>query len=202
MTPTLACLLLIDRLQPATAALLSAVNRIGVTLEPGQSLLLFEIQPTGLVDAVADVLLKDIDATPALFQLDGRVAYLGVTSTSISDLRNAAARVMTELGLSLPAQPGKLVSDTRVPNVSEPHAGITRALTRGAAPVAGECLLTMECLPAPLAIRALNEAEKEAEFTTVDIRFTGSMGRLKIAGEDQAIRLAQHAARATVEAGA
>lgn len=201
MSKTLASLLLIDQLQPETAALLSAINRIGATLVPGRSLLLFELQPTGAIEELADIVFKSIDADPVIFQLDGRVAYLGVTSPEISELRDAAQTVIERMGLTLPTDPGTLIGATRVSNLSGPHAHLTRVITRRDDLQPGQTLLTVECLPAPLAIRAMNEAEKAANFTAIDIRFTGSMGRFKIAGEEEEIRIAQHAACKAVEEG-
>lgn len=201
MSKKLASLLLIDQLQPGTAAVLTATNRIGAKLDPGHSLLLFEIQPTGAIDKIADIVFKSIDAAPAIFQLDGRVAYLGVTSTSISELRDAAQTVIETLGLCLPTDPGILVSDTLIYNMSNPHAQVTHAVTKQTNPKPGDALLTLECLPAPLAIRALNEAEKVANFTPVDIRYTGSMGRFKVSGDDEEVRQAHRAAVKAVEEG-
>lgn len=201
MSKTLASLLLIDQLQPATAALLTATSRIGTTLAPGRSLLLFEIQPTGVIEEVADIVFESIDADPAIFQLDGRVSYLGVTSPEISELRSVAQTVIARMGFTLPTDPGTLIGATRVSNLSEPHAHLNRVVTHRDVLQAGQTLLTLECLPAPLAIRAMNEAEKAANFTAVDIRFTGSMGRFKIAGEDEEIRTAQQAACKAVEEG-
>lgn len=201
MSTNLASLLLIEQLQPATAALLSATNRIGATLEAGKALLLFEVQPTGAIDTVCDIVFKDIDAEPAIFQLDGRVAYLGITSDSISELRNVAHNVMETLGVALPDGAGKLVSTTKVSNISAPHAKLTGLAARNEAVKAGDTLLTLECLPAPLAIRAMNEAEKATDFAAVDMRFTGSMGRFKLAGNDDVIRIAQDAALSAIEEG-
>ncbi|MCG7521948.1 hypothetical protein [Ruegeria sp. Ofav3-42] len=202
MSTNLASLILVDQLQPATAALLTVANRIGAKVEAGRSLLLFEVQPTGAIEAVADHLQKEIEAEPVIFQLDGRVAYLGVTSPSISDLRAAVESVLAAFDLQLPDTAAEVISNFRVSNLSEAHARITRAVTRNENVAKGQSLLTIECLPAPLAIHALNEAEKETNFIPVDIRFTGSMGRLKIAGSDEEIQLAQSRALAAIEVGA
>lgn len=201
MSKKLASLLLIDQLQPQTAALLSATSRIGATVQPGQSLLLFEIQPTGVIEEVADIVLKAIDVETVIFQLDGRVAYLGVTSPRISELRQVAQMVIEKMGLSLPSDAGTLISESRLSNISEQHAQLTQAVTRRDTLKPGQTLFTLECLPAPLAIRAMNEAEKQANFAAVDMRYTGSMGRFKIAGSDEDIRLAQQAAAKAVEDG-
>lgn len=186
---------IIDKLQPKTASYLSIASRSGSLTLPGTAMLIMEVMPTGLIESVANVALKACDGIANVFQLDGRVGYLAISSQSVDEVREAGRMVLDRLELEPPSlENRKVVASELVSRIDPQHAFITNKLKSGSMCVPGESLFIMECQPAPETVRAVNEAEKAADIKVVDFRFTGSMGRMILSGRDEEIRVAQNAA--------
>ena len=190
--------IIIDKLQPRTAGYLSIVNRNGAITVPGHSFMLVEVMPTGIIERAADIAFKHARVRPSVFQLDGRVGYLGVQSPDVSAIRDASAAVLEGLDAEAPTEPAKVVSSELILRLDHHHAQMTNKLKSGSLCIPGEALYVLECQPAPRVLQAANDAEKAADIKIVDFRFTGSMGRLIISGKDEAIRVARDAALESV----
>jgi microcompartment protein CcmL/EutN len=65
--------------------------------------------------------------------------------------------------------------------------------------IPGESMYVMECVPAAYAALAANEAEKAANINILEVRATGSFGRVYLGGDEKDIDVAWKAATTAIE---
>lgn len=187
--------LIIDKLQPKTASFFSLAARGGAMVLPGSPLLLLQVSPTALVKKAADIALKYSNCTLNLYVLEGRIGHLALSADSVSDLNAAAQSIAEGLGVNLPAPAAtKIISSELISRIDHQHAYAINKVKMGSLCVPGDSVYILECQHASQALKAINEAEKFSDIKIVDARFTGSMGRLIISGEDGDVRAARDAA--------
>jgi len=191
--------LIIDKLQPKTASYLSIAARGGALTLPGRALLLLQIAPTALIKKAADIAAKQVKCTPSVYMLEGRIGHLAISADSVIDLQDAAHNIAAGIGAELPSQGAtKIVASELVSRVDAQHAYSINKSKMGSMVAPGDSVYILECQHASNALKAVNEAEKAADIKVVDYRFTGSMGRMIIGGNDENVRAAREAALAAV----
>jgi hypothetical protein len=192
--------LIIDKLQPKVASYISIAARGGTLVTPGQSLLILEIAPAASLQKAADIAAKHYHCKPAMFMMESRVGHLVLSADSPSDLNDAAYGIAEALECEFPqAKPGKVVASELISRVDAQHAYSINKSRAGSMLVPGESFYILECQHASLALKAVNEAEKNADIKIIDFKFTGSPGRIMISGSDEDVRSAREAALTALE---
>lgn len=189
----------IDRLQPRTLCYLGATSK-GSLPRSEMSTLLLDVTPALDIEQLTDVALKSVNIQPSLLQLDSRGGWLGLHGDSSDEVRAAADTLLTELGADTNSlKPPKIVNSKVVSRVDAAHAFMINRQKSGCLCVPGESLFMLDCQPATYALLAANEAEKAADVKIVDVRITGSQGRLFLSGKDANIRAAAEAAETALK---
>lgn len=186
--------LFIDRLQPKTLCFLAASSR-GSMPRSEMSALLLDVTPALDIEFLADKVLKAVDVTPFVLQLDSRGGWLGLQGGCADEVKTAGETLLDAMGTDLTglAKP-EIVNTKIVPRVDSRYAFILNRQKSGSLCLPGESLYLLDCQPAVYALLAANEAEKAANIKIVDCRMTGSMGRLYLSGTDSEIEAAAEAA--------
>lgn len=193
---------IIDKVQPQTASYMSIANRNGLVTRPGTTLAWLACSPTADVEKIIDIGLKRSNVKLSFLQMDSRVGFVVFQSTSISEMRDTVDAIMSEMEFEYPdgtitATPTQFVS-----SLDHHQAYVKNKSKMGSLCLQGEALCTMETDPPGFALAAVNEAEKVAEINIVDFKFTGSMGRFIISGNDDSVRAARDAAIALAQEAA
>lgn len=199
---TLGSFVIIDNVQPQTAAYMTASSRTKLETKPGSALLALTLMPSVAVEEAIDIALKRCDVQLAFVQMDSRIAYLALQSQSISEIRDAADAIIAGMDLTVPPDTVTSAYSRLVSKLDPGHAHIKNVNSMGTQCTPGQSLYVYESDPSTYALIAVNEAEKCADIQIVDFKFTGSMGRLIIAGSDSSIRAASAAVEGAIEEAA
>lgn len=199
---TLSSLVIIDNVQPQTAAYMTASSRTKLETRAGNALLALTLMPSVAVEEAIDIALKRCDVQVVFMQMDSRVAYLAMQSPSISEIRGAADAIVTDMRLTLPPDVVKSAHSRLVSKLDPGHSYIKNVNCMGTQCTPGQSLYVYESDPPTYALLAVNEAEKAAHIQIVDFKFTGSMGRVIISGDDSSIRVAGGAVEGAIEEAA
>ena len=197
---TLASLVIVDKVQPQTAAYMTATSRNGLVTRPGVAMAVLTMMPTVSVEEAMDIALKRGDVRLSFLQMDSRVGFLAIQSQSISELRDVVDAIIDEMRLELPADEVKTVHSRLVSRLDANQAYVTNMMRMGSLAIPGDTLFVVESDPSAYALVAVNEAEKAAELRLVDFKFTGSMGRMIVSGKESDIRAAKYAIEQAAEA--
>ena len=187
---------IIDKVQPQTASYMSIANRNGLVTRPGMALAWIAVSPTADVEKVVDIALKRSSAKISFLQMDSRVGFVVFQSRSIDEIRDTVDAIVDEMQFDHPDSAIKATPTQFVSSLDHQQAYLKNKSKMGSLCVPGEALCTMETDPPGFALAAVNEAEKTAEINIVDFKFTGSMGRFIISGDDSNVRAAMDAALA------
>jgi ethanolamine utilization microcompartment shell protein EutL len=184
----------IDRLQPQAAAQLAATCHGDVPVA-GMADLFIEVSPGNEIFRCADVALKAADVRPALQVVEREFGLLEIHARSQADVRAAGAAVLAQLGLRERDRTKPRVASTQfVTNVNSYQAQLINKWRKGNLLIPGTSLFVLEVVPAAYVTLAVNEAEKGADISLIEVRAVGRFGRLFVAGTESDIRAAATAA--------
>ena len=184
---------IIDKVQPQVASYMSIANRNGLVTRPGMSLAWIAVSPTADIEKIVDISLKRSNVKMSFLQMDSRVGFAVFQSESVEEIRDMIGAVLDEMRLDPPDGAIKSTPVQLISSLDSQQAYLKNKSKMGSICVAGEALCTMETDPPGFALAAINEAEKTADINIVDFKFTGSMGRFIISGDDSSVRAARDA---------
>lgn len=193
---------MIDKVQPQTAGYMSIANRNGLVTRPGMTLAWLAVSPTADVEKVIDIGLKRSNVKLSFLQLDSRVGFVVFQSESAGEIRDMVDVIVSEMQYDLPEGGAKATPSQFISRVDHHQAYLKNKLKMGSLCIPGDALCTLECDPPGFALAAVNEAEKVANIKIIDFKFTGSMGRVIISGDDSNVRVARDAALKLAEEAA
>ena len=184
----------IDQLQPRTMCYLGTFIR-GFLPRTGMAAQIIEVAPGLDIEGLTDVALKHADVQAGILVVERQFGYLELHSRSTAAVKEAAARILEELGASEDqAMRPEILASRVVTRIDHQHAFLINRNKLGSMVLANESLFVLETRPAAYAILAANEAEKTAEIKIVDYRMMGATGRLYLSGEESDVRMAAGAA--------
>jgi len=166
----------------------------------GDTSLWVEISPGIEINRVTDIALKATNVQPAVQVVERLFGLLEIHSRSQADVRDAGRAILEALDLT-PEQRYKpeIRSSQVIRKVDAHQAQIINRNRKGSMLIADQTLFVMEVEPAGYAALAVNEAEKAAEITIVQVRPYGSYGRIWLGGEERDIMVGSEAAVRAIE---
>ena len=182
---------IVDKVQPQTAAYISVANRSGLVTRPGHSLAWLAITPTADIERVIDIGVKRNDIKLSFLQMDSRVGFVVFQAEDVSELRDAVEAITEEMALEVPDAGIRSMPLQLVSGVDPRQAYLKNKSKLGSLCIPGDALCTAEFDPPGMALLAVNEAEKASNIRIVDFKFTGSMGRMIVSGDDSSVRAAR-----------
>ena len=190
----------LDSLQPQHASFLATVAK-GFLPTAGQASLFVEIAPGIAINSVTDVALKSTNVTPGMQIVERMYGMLEIHSDSQADVREAGRAILRELDLKEEDSiKPKVLTSQVIRSVSDYQTQLINRMRHGNMIVPGETMYVMEIAPAGYAALAANEAEKAAHINILEVRATGSFGRVYLGGDEKDIDVAYRAAEQAVEA--
>ena len=190
----------LDSLQPQHASFLATVAK-GFLPTAGQASLFVEIAPGIAINSVTDVALKSTNVTPGMQIVERMYGMLEIHSDSQADVREAGRAILRELDIKEEDRiKPKVLTSQVIRSVSDYQTQLINRMRHGNMIVPGETMYVMEIAPAGYAALAANEAEKAAHINILEVRATGSFGRVYLGGDEKDIDVAYRAAEQAVEA--
>ncbi len=191
---------ILDNLQPQHAAFLGTVAK-GFLPVAGMASLWVEISPGIEINRVTDIALKSTDVTPGMQIVERLYGLLEVHSHSQADVRQAGQAILDALDLQeTDRHKPKILSSQTIRRVDDYQTQLINRVRHGNMIIPGETLYVLEVQPAAYAALAANEAEKAANINILEVRATGSFGRVYLGGEERDIDVARPAAEQAIEA--
>ncbi len=189
----------LDSLQPQHASFLATIAK-GFLPVAGQASLFVEISPGIAINQITDVALKATNVTPGMQIVERLYGMLEIHSESQADVREAGRAILRELGLKEEdrIKPRVLTSQV-IRSVADHQTQLINRMRHGNMIVPGETMYVMEVAPAGYAALAANEAEKAADINILEVRATGSFGRVYLGGDEKDIDIAFRAAEQAIE---
>ncbi len=189
----------LDSLQPQHSAFLSTIAKGFLPLAFDASLFV-EISPGIEINRVTDIALKATNVKPGMQVVERYYGLLEVHSESQAETRAAGAAILDALGLEeKDRRKPKLLSSQVIHAVDGYQAQLLNRTRHGQMLIPGQSLYVLEVEPAAYAALAANEAEKAANINILEVRATGSMGRVYLGGEESDIDVGWRAAVAAIE---
>lgn len=189
----------IDQLQPQTLAYIATWMR-GTLPRRNMAAQIIEVAPGLDIEALTDIALKGANIKVGLLVVERQYGYLEFHSSSTAEVKAGAQAVLDALGAKIEdATLPDVLGSKVVTRVDHQQAFLINRNKLGSMVLGGESLYLLECRPASYAIRACNEAEKEANIKVIDYRMIGANGRLYLAGDEAEIRNARNVAEAVLK---
>ncbi len=189
----------LDNLQPQHAAFFCTIAR-GFLPLAGMASLYVEISPGIEINRITDIALKSTNVTPGLQIVERLYGLLEIHSFSQADVRQAGAAILEALELQENDRwKPKLVSSQIIRNIDDHQTQLINRMRHGNMIIPGESMYVMECVPAAYAALAANEAEKAADINILEVRATGSFGRVYLGGDEKDIDVAWQAAANAID---
>lgn len=189
----------LDNLQPQFASFQATISK-GFLPRPGQASLFVEISPGIAINEVMDVALKATHVQPGMQIVERMYGMLELHSDSQADVRAAGDAILKTLGLAEEERMRpKIFSSQVIRCVDDHQAQLINRMRHGNMILPGQSMYIMEVGPAGYAALAANEAEKAANINVLEVRATGSFGRIYLGGEEQDIEVGYRAAQAAIE---
>ena len=184
----------LDNLQPQHAAFFCTIAR-GFLPLTGMASLYVEISPGIEINRITDIALKSTNVTPGLQIVERLYGLLEIHSFSQADVRQAGSAILDALELKEEDRwKPRVVSSQIIRNIDDHQTQLINRMRHGNMIIPGESMYVMECVPAAYAALAANEAEKAADINILEVRATGSFGRVYLGGEEKDIDVAWQAA--------
>ena len=198
MTTELRTFVYLDRIQPHLAAFMGA-NMRGYLPVAGMSSIFVEIAPGLQINQIADAVLKSAAVQPGMMIVERSFGLLEFHSKAQADVRHAGNAALQCLGIKLEDRfKPKILSSEVIRRVNDYHAQVINVSRCGSLLLPGQDLYIMEVTPAAYITLAVNEAEKNAQITIVDIRPSGAAGRMYLSGKTADIENAARAAESAI----
>ncbi len=190
----------LDNLQPQFASFQATISQ-GFLPCPGQASLFVEISPGIAINEVMDIALKATNVTPGMQIVERMYGMLELHSDSLADVRAAGEAILKALDLKEEERiKPKIFSSQVIRHIDAHQSQLINRMRHGNMILPGQSLYIMEVAPAAYAALAANEAEKAANIEVLEVRATGSFGRVYLGGEEQDIDVGFRAAEAAIEA--
>jgi hypothetical protein len=188
----------LDRLQPQFASYL-ATNMRGYLPVVGMAATFIEIAPGLLINQVADHALKAAFVQPGFLIVERSFGLLEFHSKAQADVRFAGEAALKCLGATLADRVApQILASQVIHKVNDYHAQVINVNRLASMLIAGQDLYIMEVVPAAYIAIAVNEAEKNAQITLVDVRIFGAVGRLYLSGKESDVERAAKAAETAI----
>jgi len=189
----------LDSLQPQHAAFLATIAK-GFLPVAGQASLFVEISPGIAINRITDVALKATNVTPGMQIVERVYGMLEIHSESQADVREAGRAILKELELNEEDRIKPVVYSSQIiRNIADHQTQLINRMRHGNMIVPGESMYVMEVAPAGYAALAANEAEKASNVNILEVRATGSFGRIYLGGDEKDIAVASQAAVQAIE---
>jgi hypothetical protein len=189
----------LDNLQPQHAAFVGTIAR-GFLPLAGMAALYVEISPGIEINRITDIALKSTNVTPGMQIVERLYGLLEIHSFSQADVRQAGAAILDALELKEEDRwKPKVFSSQLIRNIDDHQTQLINRMRHGNMIVPGETMYVMECQPAAYAALAANEAEKAANINILEVRATGSFGRIYLGGTEKDIDVGWRAAATAIE---
>lgn len=190
---------ILDNLQPQHAAFLGTVAR-GFLPIAGMASLWVEISPGIEINRVTDIALKSTNVTPGMQIVERLYGLLEVHSASQADVRQAGKAILEALDLQEEDRmKPQILSSQTIRRIDDYQTQLINRMRHGNMIIPGETLYVLEVQPAAYAALAANEAEKAADINVLEVRATGSFGRVYLGGEERDIDVARPAAEQAIQ---
>ena len=190
---------ILDSLQPQHAAFLGTVAR-GFLPIAGMASLWVEISPGIEINRVTDIALKSTNVTPGMQIVERLYGLLEVHSDSQADVRQAGQAILDALEINLEDRhKPKVLSSQTIRRIDDYQTQLINRMRHGNMIIPGETLYVMEVQPAAYAALAANEAEKAADINILEVRATGSFGRVYLGGDEKDVDVARPAAENAIK---
>jgi hypothetical protein len=159
-----------------------------------------EISPGIEINRITDIALKSTNVTPGLQIVERLYGLLEIHSFSQADVRQAGTAILDALELKEADRwKPRVVSSQIIRNIDDHQTQLINRMRHGNMIIPGESMYVMECVPAAYAALAANEAEKAADINILEVRATGSFGRVYLGGDEKDIDVAWRAAESALE---
>lgn len=189
----------IDRMQGQMAAHVAATCHGDVPVA-GMAELFVEMAPGNDVFRAADVALKAADVRPAFQIVEREYGLLEIHGSSQAEVLAAGGAVLDLLGLAEHDwRRPQIASLQFITNIHPYQAQLLNKWRKGSLLIPGSSMLVMEVAPAAWVNLAVNEAEKHANISLIEIRPVGRFGRMFVAGSESEVGAARDAAVAAME---
>ncbi len=189
----------LDNLQPQHAAFLGTVAQ-GFLPLAGDASLYVEISPGIEINRLTDVALKATTVKPGMQIVERYYGLLEVHSPEQAETRAAGNAILEGLGLQEQDRiKPRILSSQIIRRIDDHQAQLINRMRHGQMLIPGQTLYVLECEPAAYAALATNEAEKAADINVLEVRASGSMGRVYLGGEERDIDVGWRAAVAAIE---
>lgn len=181
----------IDKMQPQYSALTGKRAKGDVPLE-GMAQLFIELAPAIEVFRAMDIALKATQVKSGFLIAERTYGTLEIHSFSHTDVKLAGELILDRYGLKKGDQlRPEVISSCIITKLDSSEAQLIAPLPNLSSLIAGKSLFLMEVRPACFAILACNEAEKGADITVVDLRWTGRTGRFYVSGSETDVIVAR-----------
>jgi len=191
---TLRTYIFLDSLQPQFASFIGKTAR-GFLPVPEQASLFVEIAPGIAINRVTDVALKATSVVPAVQVVERAYGLLEVHDFDKGEVLKAGEAILESLGLKEEQRmKPKIVSNQIIRSIEPYQAQIINRNSQGMMILPGQSLFILETEPAGYVSFAVNEAEKAADISLVQVVPYGAFGRLWLSGTESEIDSAAEAA--------
>ena len=189
----------LDSLQPQFTAFLGTVAQ-GFLPLAGDASLWVEISPGIEINRFADIALKATEVKPGMQIVERYYGLLEIHSPSQAEVRAAGAAILEDAGLTETDRiKPKILSSQIIRHVDDHQVQLINRMRHGHMLLAGQTLYVQEVEPAAYAALSANEAEKAADINVLEVRASGSMGRIYLGGEERDIDVGWRAAVEAIE---
>jgi len=189
----------LDSIQPQYAAFLGTVAQ-GFLPLAGDASLYVEVAPGIEINRLTDIALKTTSVKPGMQIVERYFGLLEIHSPDQAETRAAGAAILEEIGhVETDRLKPNIISSQIIRRVDDHQAQLINRMRHGQMLIPGQTLYVMECEPAAYAPLAANEAEKASEINVLEVRASGSMGRVYLGGEERDIEVGWQAAVAALE---
>ena len=177
----------LDSLQPQHASFVATIAQ-GFLPTAGQASLYVEISPGIEINRITDIALKNTRVTPGMQIVERVYGSLEIHSDSQADVRDAGRAILAALELKeTDRRKPKIISSQVIRNIDSYQTQLINRMRHGNMILPGQTLYILEVEPAAYAALAANEAEKAAAINILEVRASGSFGRVYLGGEEKDI---------------
>jgi hypothetical protein len=189
----------LDSIQPQYAAFLGTVAQ-GFLPLAGDASLYVEVAPGIEINRLTDIALKTTSVKPGMQIVERYFGLLEIHSPDQAETRAAGQAILEEIGhVETDRIKPKIISSQLIRRVDDHQAQLINRMRHGQMLIPGQTLYVLECEPAAYAPLAANEAEKASEINVLEVRASGSMGRVYLGGEERDVEVGWQAAVGALE---
>ena len=172
----------IDKMHSQYSRLMAKKARADTPKE-GMAQLFIELAPAIEAFRAMDIALKGTQVKSGFLIAERTYGTLEIHSFSHTDVRLAGELILDKYGLKKEDQlKPEVISSSIITKLDSSEAELIAPSAKLSSLIAQKSLFLMEIKPACFATLICNEAEKGADITVVNLRWTGITGRVYISG--------------------